>query len=430
MRRTFAIILIVFLSGVNAHSKDSSCISCHRSNEWVSDSSIVVNFISGDVHFGFGLGCQDCHGGDPSVGFAEGDPELAMNPAKGYKPPPDRKAIAGFCARCHSDIEFMKKYNPRLPTDQYALYKTSVHGKRILEQGDTKVAVCTDCHGAHGILPPSDSRSKVYYQNVPKTCGQCHSDPVHMAGYKASNGQAMPVDQYNEYVRSVHGMLALQKGDQSAPVCNDCHGSHGATPPNIASVSASCGECHASNRDFFNASPHAEPWKELGYSGCEQCHGNHMIAPAADTLLGIGANALCVQCHDPGTGGYAAAVTMRAGIDSLQLAIETAEDVIHRAETKGVEGGDARFDLGSAKDNLVRVRSVVHTFDPAQVLEITSSGVKTAEAVRLRAEESLGDLKIRQIGLGISLVLILFVAFALWRKIKQVDSRTDFTARG
>jgi predicted CXXCH cytochrome family protein len=430
MRKIAAILLMIFAGAIGAQAKESSCISCHRSPDWFSDTSAVANYLAGDTHLNFGLGCEDCHGGDPNIGFAEGDPDLAMDPAKGYKPAPDRNGTPEFCARCHSNIEFMKQYNPRLPTDQMALYWTSVHGKQLLEQGDTKAAVCTDCHGAHGILSAADSRSKVHYKNVPRTCADCHSDPVHMAGYKTESGQAIPVDQYEEYIRSVHGKLALEKGDQAAPVCNDCHGSHGATPPNIASVSAACGECHPSNRDFFNTSPHKEPWEALGYRECERCHGNHFIAPATDTLVGINQDALCVQCHDPGTGGYQAAATMRAGIDSLKTAIESTEKLIHLAETKGVEGGEARFDLGSAKDELIRVRAVIHTFDPEQVTEITTAGRKTAEEVRQTAAKALGDLRVRQIGLGVSLILIVLVAVGLWFKIKQVDSRTDFTKHG
>jgi predicted CXXCH cytochrome family protein len=430
MKKITIILFLIFAGATGAQAKESSCISCHRSPDWFSDTTVVANYLAGDTHLNFGIGCEDCHGGDPNVGFAEGDPELAMNPAKGYKPPPDRKGTPEFCARCHSDIEFMKQFNPRLPTDQMALYRTSVHGKQLLEQGDIKAAICTDCHGAHGILSAADSRSKVHYRNVPETCAKCHSDPVYMAGYKTPNGQAIPVDQHEEYIRSVHGKLALEKGDQSAPVCNDCHGSHGATPPNIASVSASCGECHPSNRDFFNASPHKKPWESLGYRECEQCHGNHSITPATDSMVGVGSDALCVQCHDSGTPGFQAAATMRAGIDSLRAAIDSAEALVHLAETKGVEGGKARFDLGAAKDNLVRVRAVIHTFDPEQVTEITTGGIKTAHTVSEMAQESLGDLRVRQIGLGVSLILVLVVAVGLWFKIKQVDKRTDFTAHG
>jgi predicted CXXCH cytochrome family protein len=420
---------ILALCVADIDARESSCIGCHRSTDWVSDTSLVSTFLAADIHASRGIGCEDCHGGDPTKGFAEGDPDLAMDPAKGFASHPERAGIPNFCARCHSDIEFMKRFDPKLPTDQLSLYKTSVHGKLLFGGKDARAAVCTDCHGTHGILPASDSRSRVYFQNVPGTCKVCHSNQAYMAGYRYKGNQ-IPTDQYDEYLRSIHGQMALQNGDQSAPVCNDCHGNHGATPPNLASVSAACGECHASNRDYFNGSPHKKAWEELGYPECEQCHGNHLIVAATDTLIGVAQGALCVQCHDPGTGGYQAAAQMKAAIDSLKDALALAEDAVHEAETRGVEGGQARFDLGAAKDKLTRVRSVVHTFDPAQVTEITSAGIQTASTVRQTALASLGDIKIRQIGLGMALVIVILVAFALWRKIKQVDSKTDFTAQG
>jgi predicted CXXCH cytochrome family protein len=259
-------------------------------------------------------------------------------------------------------------------------------------------------------------------------CKTCHSDAAYMKGYEYK-GKPIPTDQFDEYIKSVHGVLVLEKGDQSAPACNNCHGNHGATPPTLASVSASCGECHATNRDYFNASPHKVPWADLGYPECEQCHGNHYIAAASDTLIGVAPGALCVECHDPGTAGYAAAATMKAGIDSLKAAIESAETTVKLAETKGVEGGQARFDLGSAKDNLTRVRAVVHTFDPEQVKEITAVGVATSASVKQTAEASLGDIRARQIGLWISLILVIIVAIGLWRKIKQADRETDFEVK-
>ena len=70
------------------------------------------------------------------------------------------KQIPELCGHCHSDGAFMRKYNPSLRTDQLAQYKTSVHGKRLL-QGDTKVAVCIDCHGVHDLRPASDPRSQL-----------------------------------------------------------------------------------------------------------------------------------------------------------------------------------------------------------------------------------------------------------------------------
>jgi len=429
MRNTLILLIIAAGGSTVALAKSSSCIDCHISSEWVTDTTIVTDFTSGDIHFKMGISCDDCHGGDPKLGLEEGDPDLAMDPRKGYKPPPSRLTTPDFCGGCHSNIEYMKKYNPRLPTDQLKLYLTSVHGKQLYDKKDTKVAVCTDCHGIHKILPSSDSRSLVYHNNVPETCRQCHGSPQYMKGYKY-NGRQIPTDQYDEFSKSVHGILVLEQGDNSAPACNNCHGNHGATPPNLASVSAACGECHAYNRDFFNASPHKEPWQDLGYPECEQCHGNHFIPPVNDEMIGTGESAFCLGCHEEGDGGFAAALSIKAGIDSLKQALESAEKVVKEAEERGVEGGQARFDLGAAKDNLTRVRSVIHTFDPQQVAEITTSGMRVAHQVEQTAEAALGDIKARQIGLAISLIVVLYVAIVLWRKIKQVDSRTDFVVRG
>ncbi|UCE65768.1 MAG: cytochrome c3 family protein [Candidatus Zixiibacteriota bacterium] len=409
----------------SAVAGQSSCINCHISSEWVSDTSIAATFMAGDIHRNMGLGCEDCHGGDPGIGFEEGDPELAMNPAKGYGNPPDRLSIPEFCGKCHSDVEYMKKYNPRLSTDQLKLYKTSVHGKSLYNRKDTKVAICTDCHGAHGILPSSDSRSRVFHAKIPETCKKCHSDEGYMRGYKYE-GKQIPVDQYSEYKESVHGILVLEKGDNSAPACNDCHGNHGATPPNLASVSAACGECHANNRDFFNGSPHKTPWKEMDLPECEQCHGNHYIQAVTDDLLGVSEDAICLDCHDETSAGYKTAMAMSMSIDSLKFSIEAAQAVVEEAELKGVEGGQARFDLGSAKDDLIRVRSVIHTFDLEQVSDITRAGIKTAGEVQLMAEAALSDILIRQIGLAISLVVIVFIAIMIRLKIKKIDSVTNF----
>ena len=428
MKKLISLFLIILASSLNAYGAESSCIQCHINKDIVPDTTIAAAFLAGDIHRTMGLGCNDCHGGDPTRGFNEGDPTLAMDPAKGYKPPPEKAGIPDFCARCHSDILYMKKFNPTLPTDQFELYKTSVHGQLLLTKSDTKVAVCSDCHHAHGILPASDTRSPVYHGNVPTTCAACHAKPDYMKGY-SYKGKPIPTDQYDEYSRSIHGILVLQKDDKSAPACNNCHGNHGATPPSLSSVSAACGDCHANNRDFFDASPHRDAFKELGYPDCEQCHGNHLILAATDTLLGTGSGALCIQCHDEGSTGFTAAAAIRASIDSLKFAIALAESTLTKAEQKGVEGGQARFDLGPAKDNLIRVRSVQHTADLAQVKEITSPAIKKAEDVQKTALASLGDLKTRRIGLGVSIIMVLFVAYGIWRKIKQVDSETDFEVK-
>ena len=69
----------------------------------------------------------------------------------------------------------MRNYAPKQRVDQAVEYATSVHGQR-LAKGDTKVATCISCHGAHGVRLVSDAKSPVYALNVAATCTKCHSD--------------------------------------------------------------------------------------------------------------------------------------------------------------------------------------------------------------------------------------------------------------
>ncbi|MFQ5770806.1 MAG: cytochrome c3 family protein, partial [bacterium] len=278
--------------------KDNSCIACHL--EMGDELAIPVEGMKEDVHARQGLSCADCHGGDPKAGF-DGDLEAAMDPAKGYNGVPKRMDIPQFCARCHSDPNYMRRFNPRVSTDQFDRYKTSVHG-RLLHKGDIKVATCTDCHGVHGIRDAKDARSSVYPLNIPNTCGRCHADSDYMQDY------GIPTDQIAAYQGSVHGKAVLEKGDLAAPACNDCHGNHGASPPGAPSIAYICGQCHLNNSELFLKSPHRAAFEELELPECETCHGNHDIQHPTDDMLGVGENSICLDCHEEDSKGYVTAV--------------------------------------------------------------------------------------------------------------------------
>ena len=54
-----------------------------------------------------------------------------------------------------------------------------------------------------------------------------------------------------QWRQSVHGQALLEKGDLTAPACNDCHGNHGAMPPGVDSVANACGTCHGKIANLF-----------------------------------------------------------------------------------------------------------------------------------------------------------------------------------
>ena len=367
-----------------------------------------------DIHRAKGFGCVACHGGN-----ANEDGMEAMDPAKGYIGKPARAQIPSLCGRCHADARFMKQYNPALRVDQLAEYATSVHGRRLRELGDPKVATCANCHPAHSIRPPSDPLSSVHPLKVAETCGRCHGNAAYMADYK------IPTDQLQKYKTSVHAHAMTAKGDLSAPTCNDCHGNHGAAPPGISWVGNVCGQCHSVMAELFRKSVHARVFTEIGSPGCATCHDNHAIKPASDAMLGLGTQAVCASCHGADDKGGKAATAMRARIDHLRTEHERARDILHRAEQAGMEVSQATFDLSGAGDALVKARTAVHAFSPEAVAKEAEPGLAVAAKAYARGVRALDELAFRRRGLGISVVIILALIGGLVLKIREVDRREE-----
>jgi hypothetical protein len=258
-----------------AQEKPATCASCHA----VRNSEVAAS-----VHAA--LKCQECHGGaeafsvDPGTVAAMGAALDAGKPAgtfdhgAGFAGRPSRAEIPESCGNCHADAERMNPYGIRI--DQLARYWTSGHGKTLKVKGDDRVAVCTDCHGVHDIRPGHQLGSKTHPFNVPDTCGSCHTNASLMGDYE------LPVEVVDEYRRSVHGVLLLDKQDSGAPTCATCHGNHSAIPPGFATVGAVCGQCHQHAEASFATSIHAEMPE---HKGCVQCHGGgegrhyHLIEP-------------------------------------------------------------------------------------------------------------------------------------------------------
>jgi hypothetical protein len=407
-----AAVLVVWGAPTNAQpASGDNCAACHIA---IGDERLEkpAKEYAQDIHRAKGFGCVACHGGnEKEAGFE------AMDRAKGYIGKPTRQQVVQVCARCHADAAFMKRYNPSLRVDQAAEYATSVHGRRLRDADDPKVAVCVSCHPAHSIRPPSDPKSSVYPLRVAETCGRCHADPKYM------EGRRVPTDQLAKYKASVHWKAMTAKGDLSAPTCNDCHGNHGASPPGVTWVGNVCGQCHTVMADLFGKSVHAKAFTEMGTPGCATCHDSHAIREPSDTMLGIGSDAVCSTCHAATDQGGKTAVEMRGLIDALATQTERARAAIGQAEHAGMEVSQAQFDLNGARDALVKARAAVHAFTVDAVKAETTPGLAIADKAHARGVRALGDLKFRRTGLGISLVIILAVVAGLLLKIRQVDRR-------
>ena len=272
----------------------AKCAQCHADE--VKDFKASIHgqaAASGDVN---APKCVSCHGEIHRVQTASD----ATSPVA-------KKNLPDTCASCHSNPEFLASH--KIPfAHPVELYRQSIHGREIAS-GNEKAAVCSDCHGSHGIFPAQDARSKINHANVPSTCGQCHSEIA------------------KTYLDSVHGQ-AMKAGVAAAPVCIDCHGEHLILEPkqagslvNAARVSTvTCGRCHGDERLSLRYNlpsdrvpSYADSYHGLAMRGgsqsvanCASCHGVHNILPSSDARSTVNAANLgktCGACH-AGAGGH------------------------------------------------------------------------------------------------------------------------------
>lgn len=407
-RCAVALSLLALAATLGYGQAGNSCLDCHA--VLPEQLGVTQETFSHDIHAQKGLTCVSCHGGDAS----SDDPDKSMSRKAGWKGKIDRRQIPQLCGSCHSDPAYMRQFNPSLRTDQLAQYHTSVHGKR-LAAGDTKVAVCTDCHGVHDLRAPSDPLSKVYPVNIAKTCARCHADAQYMKGY------SIPTDQFAKYSTSVHHDALMVRGDLSAPTCTTCHGNHGAAPPGVDKVQNVCSTCHVFQAQMYDKSSHKAAFDAASLPGCVVCHENHAITHPTDAKLGTGAGAVCMQCHTPGDKCDQARAAMLGKLTQLDEAIKKADHALAVADASGMEVSQARLDQSQARDSLTKARVAIHSFKLELVDENVQAGLKIANKDLVAGQQAMVERNRRRIGLAISLIAIAIVLVGLWLYIRKIE---------
>jgi ribosomal protein S27AE len=104
--------------------------------------------------------CTDCHGEHTIQSHESPDSSTYVS------------RVPETCSKCHASVTVVGKYG--IKTEQVATYGRSFHGIAIKFGGKT-VANCASCHGVHEIRPSDDPKSAVYIDNIPRTCGKCHT---------------------------------------------------------------------------------------------------------------------------------------------------------------------------------------------------------------------------------------------------------------
>jgi len=282
-------------------SSGAECVACHKQAVWDHERSIHA-FKNGRDR----PDCKSCHGSPYGI-------RLKSDPTS----PVAKKNLAGTCGSCHANPDFLARHEIPFARPVEA-YRLSVHGRAVM-QGNDSAPSCSDCHGNHRILPARDAQSRINHWRVPEVCGTCHTQ-AHDAYVHSVHGRAvqrgvagapvctdchgehtilapsepqslvnptrvssvtcgrchaderladrynLPKDRVPSFADSYHG-LALRSGSQTVANCASCHGVHNILPASDprsmvhpTQLARTCGNCHPGAGARFVIGPvHVRP---------------------------------------------------------------------------------------------------------------------------------------------------------------------------
>lgn len=183
------------------------------------------------------------------------------------------------CLACHGEEGFTAKLpsGETVPlTVDAGAFAASVHGKGL---------TCTDCHAGMDEIPHPErpvKNASEFHAGFRDACKSCHFDKY-----------ALSLDgvHYNQ----------LAKGNEMAPGCVDCHGSHEiarAAEPRTH-ISDTCSVCHSDVADTYMKSVHGKGLAEANpdVPVCTDCHRAHDIADPRAASWIVKSPELCAGCH-------------------------------------------------------------------------------------------------------------------------------------
>jgi len=228
----------------SAHAK-VNCAQCHLKHEEYPHPAGVPKPACATCHADqAGDHARSVHGQELKKGNA-GAPSCDSCHGTGHEIPAARttefhRSVPQTCGMCHSEVQ--------------EKFSASVHGKAAAK-GVRGAPVCTDCHGEHNILRPSNTASTVNVSHVRETCASCHDD------LRLTRQFGLPVDRITSFDQSFHG-LAAKTGSQTVANCASCHGVHDILPSsdpksmvNAGNLAKTCGNCHPGAGKRFTIGP-------------------------------------------------------------------------------------------------------------------------------------------------------------------------------
>jgi cytochrome b subunit of formate dehydrogenase len=310
--------------GAHAILGEQPCASCHGSAHYAQPAATVMprqcNACHGDEVKDFlasvhgtasrngGPSCETCHGPAHKI-------QATQDPLS----PVAKRNLPDTCGTCHSNPDFVAKHQISFAHPVEA-YKLSVHG-RAVAAGDLAAASCSDCHSSHAIYPVRDPRAKINHWNVPKTCGACHS-VIEKIYEQSIHGQAVvrgaPDSPVCTDCHGEHNILApselkslVNASRVSTITCGRCHGDeHLNARYNLPTDRV----------PTFADSYHGLESRagSQTVANCASCHGVHNIFPSSDTRSTVYPANLphtCGACH-PGAGERFVIGPVHVGVQS------------------------------------------------------------------------------------------------------------------
>jgi hypothetical protein len=232
----------------------------------------------------------------------------------------------------------------------------------------------------------------------------------------------IPTDQFEKWEASVHGK-AFAAGNPNAPTCTGCHGAHASAPPDAASVAHACGRCHEQEMQLFEQSPHSQGFRKRGLAQCVACHSNHDVTPATALMVGTGPDATCMKCHGHDEKPRKVADDIAGLLRGARARASEAREGVANARAEGLRVSGASYALDRVATAETKVRSVVHTLDPARVEAVVGEIDQAASEALSLVASAERDRRTERRGYYAALALAGLLLITLVLKARQLDRR-------
>ena len=111
---------------------------------------------------------------------------------------------------------------------------------------------------------------------------------------------------------------------------------------------------------------------------------------------------------------------VKAGVVDLRQRLDSARQLLERAERAGMEVSGPLYNLSEGRNQLIQARVAIHSFSPAGVQKFLAEGDKIAAAGKESGEQALDELSYRRKGLAVSGAILLCMIGLLVIKIRQL----------